>query len=341
MAGWTGHIGKQRKMRPYEYFAKDHLGNVRVVFSPNGRSAMRVQEDHYYPFGMPMPYTHYVSSSSTPNRLLYNSKELLNYLPGLRWYDYGATMYDAQVGRFHTVDFKAEKFYSLSSFTAFANNPLLFVDLTGEEIFIYHWVSDGDGGGQWVQGHMNKDTQKQLEAFAKTKEGYAFLSQYAKAGQKIGSVEFKADGKYADQNLNFCEFDSYASPAGTYSMREGKDKLNFDIQLNTAYMDEPNGKEAYSLTIGHEAFIHMDQVDDKLIKAFKEKDTKTFNLIKQKEAKDAAVHGDIDHKKYINGDPAYSRFNKYSSQLKQVLNPQSVEKAKKEHDAKYSRLLIK
>ena len=139
MAGWTEHIGKQRKMRPYEYFAKDHLGNVRVVFSPNGRSAMRVQEDHYYPFGMPMPYTHYASSTSTPNRLLYNSKELLNYLPGLRWYDYGARMYDAQVGRFYSVDFKAEKFYSISPYAYCNNNPIRFIDPTGMEFTDDAW----------------------------------------------------------------------------------------------------------------------------------------------------------------------------------------------------------
>lgn len=74
---------------------------------------------------------------------------------------------------------------------------------------------------------------------------------------------------------------------------------------------------------------------------YKEKDTKTFNLIKQQEAKDAAIRGDIDHKKYINGDHAYNRFNIYSSQLNQIFNPKIVNKVKKEHDAKYSRLLIK
>jgi len=131
MAGWTGHIGKQRKMRPYEHFAKDHLGNVRVVFSPNGRSAMRVQEDHYYPFGMPMPYTHYASSSSTPNRLLYNSKELLNYLPGLRWYDYGARMYDAQVGRCYSIDPVAEVSRRFSPYSYCYDNPIRFIDVDG------------------------------------------------------------------------------------------------------------------------------------------------------------------------------------------------------------------
>ncbi len=131
MAGWMEHIGKQHKMRPYEYFAKDHLGNVRVVFSPNGRSAMRVQEEHYYPFGMSMPYTHYASSTSTPNRLLYNSKELLNYLPGLRWYDYGARMYDAQVGWFTCLDPIADQFPHVTPYNYAENKVINCIDLWG------------------------------------------------------------------------------------------------------------------------------------------------------------------------------------------------------------------
>lgn len=134
MTGWTEHISKQHIRRPYEYFAKDHLGNVGVVFKPYGRSAMRVQEVHYYPFGLPMPYTHYASSSSTPNRLLYNSKELLNYLPGLRWYDYGARMYDAQLGRFYTIDPLAADYDNLSPYGYCSGNPIKYIDFNGEFI---------------------------------------------------------------------------------------------------------------------------------------------------------------------------------------------------------------
>ncbi len=134
MAIWMEHISKQHIRRPYEYFAKDHLGNVRVVFSPNGRSAMRVQEDHYYPFGMPMPYTHYASSSSTPNRLLYNSKELLNYLPGLRWYDYGGRCYDPEKPGWWNIDQYAEKYYSWSPYVYCLNNPLRYVDPDGKVV---------------------------------------------------------------------------------------------------------------------------------------------------------------------------------------------------------------
>ena len=45
----------------------------------------------------------------------YNGKEL-DRKNGLDWYDYGARMYDAALGRWHAVDPMSEKYYSISSY---------------------------------------------------------------------------------------------------------------------------------------------------------------------------------------------------------------------------------
>jgi RHS repeat-associated protein len=68
------------------------------------------------------------------NKYLYNGKELQNEL-GLDWHDYGARMYDAQLGRFFTQDRFADKYFTLSPYSYAANDPINLVDINGDSIW--------------------------------------------------------------------------------------------------------------------------------------------------------------------------------------------------------------
>ena len=112
----------------YEYFLKDHLGNTRVTFKPDGNSLTLLQKVDYYPFGMVADKT----NGESDNKYLYNGKELQDEID-LDWYDYGARFYDPQIGRWHVIDPSAENYYSWTPYNYVANNPILVTDPTGKD----------------------------------------------------------------------------------------------------------------------------------------------------------------------------------------------------------------
>jgi len=69
------------------------------------------------------------------NKYLYNDKELIED-NGLQCYDYGQPMYDPSTGRFNRIDRFSEKYYGLSPYHYGANNPIKYIDVNGDSIFV-------------------------------------------------------------------------------------------------------------------------------------------------------------------------------------------------------------
>lgn len=137
----------------YVYNYTDHLGNIRLSYTkdPVSNELKIMEENHYYPFGLkhavysgsniqqyqlvdnmpgnePIARPTYVTK--TDYQYKFNGKELQDEL-GLNLYDFEARGYDPATVRTTTMDPLADNFATMSPYSFFNNNPLIFVDPTG------------------------------------------------------------------------------------------------------------------------------------------------------------------------------------------------------------------
>ena len=107
----------------YHFYLKDHQGNNRVVVSQSGSVE---QINHYYPYGALFAE----STNGDVQRFKYNGKELDRKF-GLNWYDHGARHNDAAIGRWHSMDKNAEKYYGISPYAYCGGDPVNKEDYGG------------------------------------------------------------------------------------------------------------------------------------------------------------------------------------------------------------------
>ncbi|TAH17184.1 MAG: hypothetical protein EAZ08_14185 [Cytophagales bacterium] len=167
-----------------------------------------LQENAYYPYGLPIEPLSSYAAIKTANKALYQSK-LLEEEMGLNWYYFDARYYDAQIGRFASMD-PAMQF--ANDYNGMGGNPVMTVDPDGRVVWfapiligaaigaLTHTASHvikNDGFSNWNWGNFGMSVlQGAVSGAASFGIGAGFQS-LANAGHSIGTSWLAQAGAHA------------------------------------------------------------------------------------------------------------------------------------------------
>ena len=222
---------------------KDHLGNIRVTIDDENNV---VGYDDYYPFGLQMP-ERCMNNANSSDIYKFTGKERDDETG---WDYFGARYYDAEIGRFLTIDRFADKYPSLTPYHYAANNPLKFIDINGDTV-IFH----------------DENAEKRHEEY--------YNAKYTE-GKKKGQYKNK---KYREQ------YNELHASKVNYHVKNKKNIENNNIALGGFFTDNGNditiavGDENVVGTLIHE-FTHGVQFENSMI---------TFSFIDEQWAANTSI----------------------------------------------------
>ncbi|MDY4952189.1 MAG: RHS repeat-associated core domain-containing protein [Prevotella sp.] len=260
----------------FKYFNKDHLGNIREVIEEDGTVE---QVTDYYPFGLPMSD---LSRNSGLQRFKYNGKEF-DEMHGLNTYDYGARQYNPVLARWDRMDPLAEKCYNFSGYCYTFDNPIGFIDPSGEDgvrivddetktitikadyfvVTASQAYRDGEDQEE-LKGFRVKDIKK-MNRYNKYLNNLHLVVQ---TGEYEGySILFDLKFEDAGSVLNatiLANEDTYQGHSIGNTIQLGNEKTHGHLNFKTIYNDDGTTSTVGGLTDRNKAIIMNKSMDSKM-----------------------------------------------------------------------------
>ena len=181
-----------------------------------------VQENHYYPFGLELKG---IQKKGTPeHRFKFNGVENEQSF-GLNWNETHFRSYDVQLGRWHQIDPKAEKFFGHSPYVAFNNNPLFYTDPMGDE------PPEG-----WVKHRSVNGSVLYLPPGAKPEMFEKSTGKLASSGIVVNTPKGSVSAFYIGKTRYVAYFSGKGKFLG-YKNAKGKNFVVPDLKINSVYTE--------------------------------------------------------------------------------------------------------